>query len=256
MAGQAKGHIPNLEGLWGACPYMTSGLPGLLVHVSSENFGALNILSWSLALGAKWLKGCSIWIKDLTAWAPGRHHPSLWFSTVRLPVGPSLSKPCHVIWQCSSPHWGTSEPSDYSILALYLLYLPCPMPHCSPTRDSSPHVKPDFTVMENLLLASFPGPSPTLVDLPRSWTCLSLAHLLFCFSCISSDLCPLANDPGIGWFLEPELKTTNLCCWGDIKVPSQSTMYIGETHPFIRKQPILYTCYTKTWHQRENIFVK
>ena len=46
-----------------------------------------------------------------------------------------------------------------------------------PRQGLMPPRQPDLTVMENLLLASFP-PSVTLLDQPASWTCLTLAPLL------------------------------------------------------------------------------
>ena len=126
------------------------------------------------------------------------------------------------MWQSSSPYGVASEPSDDSTLALPVLYLPCPICHCSPTRDSS-HVNQTSLSWR---ACSWPPsrPLPTLLDVPGSWTCLTLARWSFCCSCLSSDLCPLANHPGIRWNQNSGL--TNLCCWGLGKVPPQSTMHI------------------------------
>lgn len=98
--------------------YMTSGLPGLLMCISTENFRVLGICH------DPWLwepNACSTWIKGPSTQALGYHHSYLWCSLSELPAWakPVFVRPAFLIWQASLvvQTGVTSEPCHYSIHA-------------------------------------------------------------------------------------------------------------------------------------------
>lgn len=119
----------------------------------------------------------------------------------------------------------TTENSDETILALIS---PLPLPPAPTSVLPHQELIPPMSIQTSLSwrACSWPPsqPSLSLLDLPGSWTCLTLAQGSFCCSGLSSDLCPLANNPGIrcNWISG----FTSLCCWDLGKVPPQSTMHI------------------------------
>lgn len=200
-----KGTYPNLWACEEPVSYVTSGWHRLLMRVSTENSEALSIPPWPLALRAKRLLHLDQGLTSMSSWPSSLLCIML---TVRAScwANPKFVRPAFHIWEARS---NSSNQGDIwtlliidSILTLPVLYLPCPIPHRSPARNSSPHVKPGKPA---------PGllsrPSLTQMDLPGTCTCITLAHLSFCCSCLSSDLHPLANHPDTRWYLEWELKT-------------------------------------------------
>ena len=143
-------------------------------------------------------------------------------------IEPQKSKPSgmpflyDVTVRQSKPRWHLNLLMTV-LLPLTALYLPCPPSHCFPTWDSSPHVNQTWQSWRTCSWPHSHLQSPCWISLHPGPAWPWLLCWLCCCSCLSSDLCPLGNYPGLR---TQDLPTSRWGCWGLGEVPPQNTMQV------------------------------